>query len=149
MEPGTLADRSDAGAGADGSTWVGAALGRGGRENGLPAYCATGCVHNSTRTLPYAVLRQVKIEGIPWRRGTGIEPARNVATRSTLDLKSRPGTSRGNPAEADFSVLRRAESGDLPKVNLKRLNFGLSRRDRGDVLYWLWIRIRSGMLRGS
>ena len=41
-----------------------------------------------------------------WRRGTGIEPAWNVATRSTLDLKSRPGTSRGNPATFDFSVLR-------------------------------------------
>ena len=33
-----------------------------------------------------------------WRRGTGIEPAWNAATRSTLDLKSRPGTSLGNLA---------------------------------------------------
>ena len=39
-----------------------------------------------------------------WRRGTGIEPAWNVATRSTLDLKSRPGTSRGNPAMCEDSV---------------------------------------------
>ena len=38
-----------------------------------------------------------------WRRGTGIEPAQIVATRSTLDLKSRPGTSRGNLAGAEAS----------------------------------------------
>ena len=41
-----------------------------------------------------------------WRRGTGIEPAWNVATRSTLDLKSRPGTSRGNPAVNQDSAPR-------------------------------------------
>jgi hypothetical protein len=39
-----------------------------------------------------------------WRRGTGIEPAWNAATRSTLDLKSRPGTSRGNLAVTDPSA---------------------------------------------
>ena len=39
-----------------------------------------------------------------WRRGTGIEPAWNAATRSTLDLKSRPGTSRGNLAVADLTT---------------------------------------------
>ena len=42
-------------------------------------------------------LRDLRARG-DWRRGTGIEPAWNAATRSTLDLKSRPGTSLGNLA---------------------------------------------------
>jgi len=38
-----------------------------------------------------------------WRRGTGIEPAWTAVTQSTLDLKSRPGTSRGNLAARERS----------------------------------------------
>jgi hypothetical protein len=38
-----------------------------------------------------------------WRRGTGIEPAWTAVTQSTLDLKSRPGTSRGNLAASERS----------------------------------------------